>query len=227
MTKYIAIISGKGGVGKTTTAINLGFALNRIGRDVAIVDCYSSSLRDLLGLNVKIGLHDVLAGKNGIEDVTYVHPSGVKVVPSHAMPAESKKTLSQALLELYGKSEIVILDGASGYGNDMKEMLGIADEVLLISGPDELSAKSIMPLIEAAEQHGAVVLGTIVNNHSNSRIKSVSALKQHGLSPISVIPFDRNIPRSFSVNLPVIIPYPGSKSSLEYLKLANIFWKNG
>jgi len=61
MTKYIAIISGKGGVGKTTTAINLGFALNRIGRDVAIVDCYSSSLRDLLGLNVKIGLHDVLA----------------------------------------------------------------------------------------------------------------------------------------------------------------------
>ena len=227
MTKYIAIISGKGGVGKTTTAINLGFALNRIGRDVTIVDCFSSSLKEFLGLNVKSGLHDVLAGKKEIAEATYVHPSGVKFVPSHADVFEKKKNLSQALLELYGKSEIVLLDGISGYGNDMKEMLSVADDVILISGPDELSAKATMPLINAAEHHGATVLGIIVNNHSNSRVESISALKPYGINPISIIPFDGNIPRSFSAKRPVIISYPGSKSSIEYLKLAGLFWQNG
>ncbi|MBI4439614.1 AAA family ATPase [Candidatus Woesearchaeota archaeon] len=227
MTKYIAIVSGKGGVGKTTTAINLGFALSRIGRDVTIVDCFSSSLKDYLGLNSKKGLHDVLAGRSSIGEATYVHPYGVKVVPSHKIDLDQKKSLSQAMLDIYGKSDIVLLDGVSGFGSDAREIFSIADEAIFVSGPDEMSAKSVMPLINAAESLGSVSLGIVINNHSNSRLRSLDSLKFYGKSPLAVIPYDRNIPRSFSANLPVLIHYPGSKSSLEYLKLANLFWKNG
>ncbi len=227
MTKFVALVSGKGGVGKTTTAINLGFALNRIGRDVTIVDCFSSSLRDYLGLNVKISLHDVLAGNKHIHEATYIHPSGVKVVPSHTAPQPQRTSLSQALLDLYGKSEIVLLDGTSGYGADTKELFEVADEALFISGPDVHSAQSLLKLTDTAERLGTVVLGTVVNNHSNQKNEAQEMLKKYGHSVVSVVPYDRNIPRSFSVHLPVLISYPGSPSSVQYHHLAELFWKHG
>ncbi|MFC1768922.1 P-loop NTPase [Nanoarchaeota archaeon] len=226
MTKYIAVLSGKGGVGKTTTAINLGFALNNIGRDVTVVDCFSSSLKDFLGLDVPLSLRNVTSGENHITEATYIHPSGLKLVPSHITSLDHKKSISESLLGLYGKSDIVLLDGGSGYGSDVKDLLSLADEAIFISGPDEHSAKSIFPLIHVAEQLGVTFLGTVVNNHSNTRIKSSSLLKKSGIDPISTIPFDKNIQRSFSVNRTVLYCYPGSKSSIEYMKLANLFWKN-
>ena len=72
MTRYVGILSGKGGVAKTTTTVNLGAAFNHFGRDVTIVDGNLSTPN--LGLHlgipvVPISLHDVLRGNNDILEV--------------------------------------------------------------------------------------------------------------------------------------------------------------
>ena len=85
MEKVIAVISGKGGVGKTTFTANVGLALKRSGRDVTVLDgdMSNSNLGLQLGFfQFPIGLQDALKGGIGIHKAIYTHPSGLQVIPS-------------------------------------------------------------------------------------------------------------------------------------------------
>jgi MinD-like ATPase involved in chromosome partitioning or flagellar assembly len=82
--QVIAFISGKGGVGKTTTVVGLGTALNHFGKNVTIVDANLSTPNVALHFGVPIvpvSLHDVLRGKKDIMEAVYLHKSGTKIIP--------------------------------------------------------------------------------------------------------------------------------------------------
>ena len=82
MTKFIAIMAGKGGTGKTTTSVNLGAALSYFGKDVVIVDANLTTPNVGIHLGVPvvpIHLHHVLQGKNKINEAIYIHPAGPKI----------------------------------------------------------------------------------------------------------------------------------------------------
>src|SRR3989338_8055195 len=85
MTRVITITSGKGGVGKTTSAINIGAALNYLGKDVIVVDANLTTPNIGLHLGapiVPVSLNHVLSGKAKISDALYEHESGLKIIPS-------------------------------------------------------------------------------------------------------------------------------------------------
>ncbi|MBU0760178.1 MAG: AAA family ATPase [Nanoarchaeota archaeon] len=85
MGKLITITSGKGGVGKTTSSINLAAALNALGKEVVVVDANLTTPNVGLHLGapiVPISLNHVLSGKAKIQDAIYEHESGTKVIPS-------------------------------------------------------------------------------------------------------------------------------------------------
>ena len=85
MAKLITITSGKGGVGKTTTAINLGAALNAFGKEVIILDANLTTPNIGLHLGapiVPVSLNHVLLGKARLSDAIYEHESGTKIITS-------------------------------------------------------------------------------------------------------------------------------------------------
>jgi len=94
MQKVIVITSGKGGVGKTITAINLGAAMNYFGKDVLIVDGNLTTPNIGIHLNspeVPITLNHVLSKKAEIFEAVYEHGSGIKIIPSSLSIKELKK----------------------------------------------------------------------------------------------------------------------------------------
>ena len=120
MTKIIGCVSGKGGVGKSTSAINLGSALNSYGKNTAIVDANltTPNVGVYLGVPVvPVTLHHVLQGKNKIMDATYEHPSGVKIIPGDisfsSLDGLDLENLDDALLDLEGIVDYVLIDGAA------------------------------------------------------------------------------------------------------------------
>src|SRR3990167_3100878 len=125
MSKLITITSGKGGVGKTTTAINLAAALNSFGKDVIIVDANLTTPN--VGLHfgapiVPVSLNHVLLGKAKISDAIYEHESGTKIVPS-SLSVKELRRLNHRKLKDIGRSlrklaDYVIYDSAAGLGEE-------------------------------------------------------------------------------------------------------------
>ncbi len=94
MKKLIVITSGKGGVGKTVTAINLAAAINYFGGDALVVDANLSTPNIGVHLNspeVPINFNHVLLGKADLFEAVYEHESGFKVLPSSLSLKELKK----------------------------------------------------------------------------------------------------------------------------------------
>ena len=95
MSKIIVIASGKGGVGKTVSAINLAAAMNYFGKDVLVVDGNLSTPNVGIHLNapeVPINLNHVLRGEAEPFEAVYEHDSGVKVIPASLSIKELKRT---------------------------------------------------------------------------------------------------------------------------------------
>ena len=85
MNKIIVINSGKGGVGKTVSAVNLGAAINYFNKDVLVIDGNLTTTNVGIQLGspeVPINLNHVLLGKAEAFEAVYEHESGIKIIPS-------------------------------------------------------------------------------------------------------------------------------------------------
>ena len=112
--KIIGLLSGKGGVGKTTTSINVSAALNHFGKKVVVVDANVTTPNVGLHLGVPIvpvTLHDVLKGSHKIHDAVYQHKSGTLVVPAsialHDLKNLNPNKLTKHIEDLKQSVEII------------------------------------------------------------------------------------------------------------------------
>src|SRR3989344_4670562 len=142
MTRIIGVVSGKGGVGKTTMVANLGTALAKMGKNVIILDANLTTPSLGLHLGVPlypVTLHDVLKGRANIKDAIYMHESGVKIIPAgislRDMRGVDSKDLPNALLEQLGtKLTGLILNRVTGKNYEMttRDIMGMLDNINLI-----------------------------------------------------------------------------------------------
>lgn len=235
MTKFISIISGKGGTGKTTTAVNLATGLHNIGRNVTLVDASLSSpdVAHYLGFpQMAPNLHNVLRGEDHISKATYLHASGLKVVPAsmnHDPSERFQKEISGAVIDLFGKSEIVVIDSAAGLGKDVVEAVKPADETIIVTNPERLALYNAKKAINLAENQGSVVIGAVLNRiKGNKNEYSVHDVKDYlGIPIISEIPEDVNVKRSLFLKHPVILSHANSAASIEFKKLASLLGEDG
>src|SRR3989344_6455381 len=100
MTKFIAFVSGKGGVGKTTSTLNVGQALASLGKEVVLVDAniVTPNLAIQLGfMNPEGTLNKFLRKEKSLKEITYLHESGISLIPASPSFHEYQKTKSKDL----------------------------------------------------------------------------------------------------------------------------------
>lgn len=230
MTRIIACISGKGGVGKTTLVANIGASLAAMGKDVIVID--SNLTTPNLGLHLGIPLfpltlHDVLKGRANIKDVIYGHESGLKVVPAgislRDLRGADARDLPNALLDLLGNADIVLLDASAGLGRETLAAMESADEVLLITNPDLPAVTDVLKAAKLAEQMGTKVSGVVVNRITGKKHEMNIYDIQSMLDDIELlgeISEDSNVQKAITERIPVVSHSPNSKASHEIRKIA-------
>jgi septum site-determining protein MinD len=229
MTRIIGIISGKGGVGKTTTVANLGAALVEMGKNVIILDANVTTPNLSLHLGIPfypITLHDVIKRKAPIEKAIYNHSSGLKVIPASLAASEVKDIdmdkFESILLSLLGKADIVILDAAAGLGREALAAIDASDEVIIVTNPEIPAVTDALKTIRICEEEGAKVLGVIVNRYKAHRyemtLKDVHQMLEVPI--LATITEDSNVPKSISKKTPLVILNPNSKAAIDFQRLA-------
>lgn len=229
MTKFIVVASGKGGVGKTTTAINLGTALTAFGREVVVVDANltTPNVGIYLGApHTESDLHQVLRGEKHIRDAVYMHRNGLKIVPAGISVREldniQHEKLPEAILALAGAMEIVIIDSAAGLGKEAMAAIKSGDEIIIVTTPEIASVTDALKTIKMAKKHNKKILGVVVTKARDDELditkEDIETLLEAPV--IAIIPEDDTVRLSHKINHPVTYTHPNSPASVEYKKLA-------
>ncbi len=229
MTKIITITSGKGGVGKTTTAINLGAAINSFGKEVIILDANLTTPNVGLHLGapiVPVSLNHVLSGKAKISDAIYEHESGMKIVPSSLSVKELKK-INHGKLKETGKrlrkmADYVIFDSAAGLGDEANAAMESADELVLVTNPEIPAVTDALKASKLAEQLGKSIRGVIVTRTSSGKgempISNISDMLE--LPILGVVPEDTSVRQSVLMKDALVHTHPKSKAARAYREIA-------
>tara|TARA_Y100000296_G_C5165694_1_gene254436 strand:- start:1096 stop:1872 length:777 start_codon:yes stop_codon:yes gene_type:complete len=229
MKKLIVITSGKGGVGKTTTAINLGAAINYFEKNSLIVDGNLSTpnLGVYLGSpEVPVSLNHVLLKKADLDEAIYEHESGIKVIPSSLSIAELKKIKPEKIKNFkkdFKKiSDYVIVDSAAGLGNEAISTIGLADELIIVTNPEIPAITDALKTIKIAEKMKKPVLGVIITRVRKDDIEmQPETVKEMLEVPIlGMIPEDLDIKKALNLRNAVVNTHPKSTSARAYKEIA-------
>lgn len=230
MTRIIGIVSGKGGVGKTTLVSNLSHALTELGKDVTAVDANLTTPH--LGLHlgfhmVPKSLHDFLRGNAKLKDVTYYHPYGFKVIPAglsvNDLIGVNADKLQNLTLDLMDKTDFILIDSAPSLGKEATLSLKVSDEIILLTNPNLPAVLDVLKVAKVAEKLDKKILGVVVNrvNKKENDIPS-SEIEDFVKYPvIAEIPEDVNVQRSLAARTAVVDYNPNSSAAIEMKRLAH------
>ena len=229
MGKVYVIISGKGGVGKTTSSINIGLSINELGKEVIIVDANTSTPNVGLHLGspiVPIHLNHVMNKKARVEEAIYEHESGTKIMPASLSISESDNDNYTKLPEVTKKlrkiSDYVILDSAAGLGDEAKSAMKASDEIIVITNPEISAVTDALKTIKMAEQMDKKVLGVIINRHEGKKWEmDFPTIRDMLEVPVlGIIPEDDSIKESQNMKRGVVHTHPRSKAAKAFRKIA-------
>ncbi len=162
MAKIISVANQKGGVGKTTTAINLAAGLAKAGKSALVIDvdpqCNATS-----GLGVEPAQrHPLVAGRPLAESVTptsqanlFVLPGSQSLADADALSASNRQrasTLRQQLAGELGRFDFVFLDCPPSLGQLTRAALGASAEVYIPIQCEYFAMEGLSQIIELARQ---------------------------------------------------------------------------
>jgi septum site-determining protein MinD len=229
MKKIIVIASGKGGVGKTTTAINLGAAINFFKKDVLIIDANLSTPNIGVHLNspeVPISLNHVLLKKAEAFEAIYEHESGMKIMPASLSIKELKKIkpekIKDFIKDFKALSNFIIMDCAAGLGNEALSVMEMADESIIVTNPEIPAITDALKTIKIAEGMKKKIMGVIVTRVKKNNIEMQPNTVRDMLEVhiLGMIPEDTHISKALNSKNAVVHTYPYSKSSRAYKEIA-------
>lgn len=229
MGKIIVVSSGKGGVGKTTTSVNLATSLSKHGKDVILVD--GNLTTPNVGLHLgftkfPITLNDVLAGEANLEDAIYLHPLGFKLLPGSLSVRSFSEINSRKLKKLFGDlremCEFVIVDSAAGLGNESISVLKNADEVIIVTNPELPAVTDAFKIVTVAREIGIPVKGVVLNKVRKENFdlgfRAIESLLETPIT--SVIMDDKMMREAIYKKRPIVHVKPNSHTSKQYHELA-------
>jgi len=229
MGKVYSVLSGKGGVGKTTSTINLAAALNALGEDVLIVDANLSTPNIGLYLGaplVPITLHHVLDNRADITDAIYEHSSGIKILPSSLSIKELKRINHDKLIdvakELRKLADYIFLDSSAGLGKEAEASINSADEIILITQAEMPSIADALKTAKLCEYLNRDIRGFIINRYKRLRteiaLQNIKDMLE--LPHLGTVPEDKNMQKALVLKDAIIHTHPRSQASSAYNEIA-------
>ena len=234
----ISVVSGKGGVGKSIIALNLGIALARDGARVLLIDgnVNLSNLDILSGVSPANRLFDVIEGTSRLKEAIQEISPNVFLLAGSSDGKLKRLGSSDAavLFREVGSMEptfnYAVIDTAGGIVQESISLALLSDEVLVVSTPEPTAVMDAYVLVKAIKRiNSSASLKLLINNAKNEaeaeevRIK-FDLVSDHFLNMkidyAGFIPSDTSMEQAVSVQTPLMEEFPDSPSSVAIRTIA-------
>ena len=237
--KVISITSGKGGVGKTHTTVNLGLALVKLGKRVLLLDADLglANVNILLGFQPGATIADLLNGSAKMSEVIVKHSSGLDIIPATSGIPEivnlndsERLMLLNSLSDLGSEYDYLIVDTAAGIGDSVLYFNLAAEDIIVVVNPEPTSIADAYALIKVlSTNHGINQVAILVNRSPigtdgrQTYAKLAAATDKFlnvRLKYLGSITDDSSVPDAVREQKAYLELFPSSKASLDITKLA-------
>lgn len=234
----ISVVSGKGGVGKSNIALNLGIALARDGARVLLVDgnVNLSNLDILSGVSPNYRLFDVIEGKVGLREATAEIAPNVFLLAGMS-DGRLKKLGSGDAAAFFREVKLAepafhyaVIDTAGGIVQESISLALLSDEVLVVSTPEPTAVMDAYVLVKAIKRINANADLRLLINRAKSAEEAdevrakFDLVSEHFLNLkieyAGFIPSDESVEKAVSVQSPLVKEFPESLSSKAIASMA-------
>lgn len=229
----IAVVSGKGGTGKTSLVSGVGAALALSGRRVLCLDC-DVGLRNLdlaLGLSDRalMDFSDVAHHRCGLSDAAVEHPKlpGLFLLTAPVRsrsPAVTEEEMRTLLEEVRGQFDYCLLDAPAGLGTGFQLAVCGADRCVVVTTADATALRDAQHTVMELKRFPEGSLHLVVNRVRRKMLRQLhatidDAIDRAGLPLLGVVPEDDALPLHLNQGLP-LLPAGGQGAAAAYQNIA-------
>lgn len=227
--RIIGLISGKGGVGKTSMCVNLGMALKQEGAEVTVVDTdfSASNLGVYLGrYDHPVKIQEVLNGDADPSSAIFRHPTGLKVISASNKLNDvepNTEKLKEVLEAAAEESDYVLVDCPPGLNRTVESIIDACEEIMIVTTPTQTAGINAAQVVEKIKQMRQPVLGSVLNMVEDSPEMELIEREVEMMTEshiIAQIPYDSEMKKSLFDNQPLVLYEPLSEAAIEIRKLA-------
>lgn len=211
--RSIAVTSGKGGVGKSNTAVSLACALTMLNKKVLIFDgdLGLANIHILLGIAPKHSLSHVIKEECTIAETLCEGPCGITIIPGSSgllsmanIELNRLELLIRELTALEAEYDFLLIDGGAGIGHTAIQLSSMADSTLLMITPEPTSLADAYSVSKILFARGMDKIDVLVNMAETEKegmeifekIRSlVKKFLKKDLTLAGIIPFDKAVSR--------------------------------
>ncbi|MFO6495444.1 MinD/ParA family protein [Bacillus sp. z60-11] len=238
--KTLAVISGKGGVGKSNLSLNTALALSEKGKNVLLIDLDvgMGNIDILIGRQSLYTMMDVLNQKMPFDRAVSTGPKGVRYIAGGTglntlfeLSREKWSFFLQELSAVMGDFDHVLFDMGAGLSKDQLPFVLAADEILVVTTPEPTSIMDAYSAIKhLALTRQKLQMKVVVNRCTSQKdgisaflrlSKTVNAFLQENLAYAGPIPEDSIVSKAVVEQLPFLMKNPRSKPSRAVYLLAD------
>jgi len=240
--RVITVTSAKGGVGKSSTSINLAIALNKRGRRTLIVDMDLglANVDVMLGAKTDGTLLNVIQGTRDIRDIIATGVCSVKFISGGSgleemlsFHEEDIQRIIAQLMCLGDVADTIIFDTGAGISDNILRLICASHDTILVTTPEPTAFMDAYALVKIMGQRNMKPTIRLIVNMAETEKEAVSAIdgfiRITGLytgvtvSNLGYILKDEHMVKAVKLQVPLLVSYPDSKAAKNYERIAANF----
>jgi flagellar biosynthesis protein FlhG len=238
-TRVLAVVSGKGGVGKTSIVANLAFALTTLRKKVLVLDADLGlgNLDILLGLTPQYTIEHLFLGAKELREIMIEGPGGMRILPAGLgvqgltnLSTEQKLAFLAELDTLDEPADVMLIDTAPGISSNVLYFALAAQEIIVVTCPEPMAIANAWAFMKVlACEHGHQKFQLLVNAVTTAQevemvfqelLQAAQQFPDIDISPLGWIPHDIHVSKAVEQRKTVVEMYPNAQSSRAFLQLA-------
>ena len=216
MGQIVAVVSGKGGTGKTSFVANIGMALAQIGQTALCLDCLRNlDIAMAMTDSAVMDFTDVMAGRCTLQEAAARHPRQKNLylltAPARLTAADIDREAFRGLFpEIRERFDCCLVDAPAGLGAGFQLAISGADRAVVVTTTDASSLRDAQRTVMELEDMARGQVHLVVNRCRRKLLKSLhqtidDAIDTAGLPLLGVVPEDETMPLYAGRGIPLLL----------------------